>query len=65
MEARIVSLASAQERAAANKKHLLVQGIHKKMLWIKQKLQKYAFWHSHSEFCRAQPKEMHMPLVDC
>lgn len=35
MEERIVSLASAQERAPASKKQLLVQLIHKKLLWIK------------------------------
>jgi membrane protease subunit (stomatin/prohibitin family) len=65
MEARIVSPASAQERAPANKKKLLVQWINKKLLSIKQELQKYAFCHSHCEFCVVQPKQMHMPKVDC
>jgi hypothetical protein len=65
MDARIVSPASAQERAPANKKQLLLQLINKKLLWIKQELQKCTFWHSHCEFCIAHLKEMHMPVVSC
>ena len=64
MEARNVSRASAQERAPANKKQLLVQWINKKLLWIKQEIRKYAFV-IHSDFCIAHPKEMHMPVVGC
>jgi len=63
MEARIISPTSAQERAPANKKQLLVQLSNKKLLWIKQEIQKYAFWHLHCEFCLAHSKEMHMPVV--
>jgi hypothetical protein len=36
MEARIVSTASAQEPATANRKQLLEQGFRRKFLWIKQ-----------------------------
>jgi hypothetical protein len=63
MNARIVSPASAQERAPANKEQLLVQLNNKRLLWIKQDLQKYTFWLSHCEFCMAQPQEMHIHEV--
>jgi hypothetical protein len=63
MDARIVSPASAQGRTPANKEQLLVQWINKKLLWIKQELQKYTFWHSLCEFCIAQPQEMHLHEV--
>jgi len=64
MKARIVSPTSAQERTPANKEQLFVQWINKTLLWIKQELQEYTFWHSHCEFCIAQPQEMHTHEVD-